>query len=166
VNAAPEPEMMRADPRWRLLVLISFPVVLLLALWGSYWLKSELAAAQDLAEQSLPDGAERLIAVSMNAFGVIAAILTLVAVYLGFFAVRVLRHHQYPPPGAKVSRDTPILRGAAARRQGLLLLGIALIVPATMFFMMRQAEQKLRDRLDSALQAPRVKTVFPADELQ
>ena len=44
------------------------------------------------------------------------------SVTLGWRGVKVLRHHQVPPPGEKVFRPTPIRRGKAAQLIGLLHL--------------------------------------------
>ena len=45
--------------------------------------------------------------------------------YLWRWGGAIARAERFPPPGAEVVRDTPVRRGAAARRQGRLVQGFA-----------------------------------------
>ena len=40
------------------------------------------------------------------------------AIYFWLFGARVLRAQQFPPPGSRVIRDTPVVRGQAAVTRG------------------------------------------------
>jgi hypothetical protein len=56
-------------------------------------------------------------------FGVAALLvlclpLLLFAMWLWSYALRVLRGNRHPPEGTRVVRDTPVARGAVARRYG------------------------------------------------
>jgi len=55
--------------------------------------------------------------------------------YLCFFAQRVLKSEQFPPPGQKVFKDTPIQRGTNAKLRSYILFagGILIIVFAVIF---------------------------------
>ncbi|MCI0666889.1 MAG: hypothetical protein L0Y43_02405 [Methylococcaceae bacterium] len=44
--------------------------------------------------------------------------LLIAAAWAWTFATRVVRGNRYPPEGAKLIRDTPVVRGAAARLRG------------------------------------------------
>jgi hypothetical protein len=50
--------------------------------------------------------------------GLLSAPLLSFAAYLWWLGSRVLRAHQYPPPGQRVIRDTPMLHGPAAVSRG------------------------------------------------
>jgi hypothetical protein len=81
----------------------------------------------------------------------VIAVLTLITVgpvlglagYCWHLGQRILRAAQYPPPGLRVVRDTPIVTGDAARRRGRLVqwfaavLGMAALLLA--FFLWRLA---------------------------
>src|SRR2546425_8413563 len=66
-----------------------------------------------------------------------AAPFTLIAWLVGAVAIRLsmktLRVRRFPPPGMRVVRDTPVLRGGAARLIGVggLVLGAALLTTGT-----------------------------------
>jgi len=55
-----------------------------------------------------------------------ATVLLLVALgaYLFHYGRRVCAASLFPPPGARFVRDTPVLRGAAALRRGIVLQGL------------------------------------------
>jgi hypothetical protein len=52
------------------------------------------------------------------------------AAYLWRLGAKVVLHAQLPLPGARVLRDTPIIRGEAARRRGRWLQGLAVALLA------------------------------------
>jgi hypothetical protein len=129
-------EIQRADPQLRRiagLVFVALVVagsVVLLALQS--WLSGVAQAAPSTARTQL-----------LIAFGGLVAIscVTLLAFAVCFWrtAGQVLATQQFPPPGMRVIRDTPVLRGAAAMRRGrilqsiggvLVLCGVALAVGA------------------------------------
>jgi hypothetical protein len=57
------------------------------------------------------------------------------AAYLWLFGRRVLREERFPPQGASVLRDVPIVRGEAARRRARTLQTIGLVMAAAAVLM-------------------------------
>lgn len=55
-------------------------------------------------------------------FDALAALMLLLSVYSGWYASRILRSHQFPPPHSWVLRDTRIVRDGAARLRGWAML--------------------------------------------
>ena len=68
-------------------------------------------------------------------FAVLLAPLVAFAVYFWSLGVKVLHTQQFPPPGARVIRDTPVIGGQAAvlRGQGLKVFAICLGVASALF---------------------------------
>jgi len=68
----------------------------------------------------------------------LAAPLVAFAIYLWSFGASVLRSHQFPPPGYRVIRDTPIIAGQAAtsRGRGLKMLALCLGVVAVLLWLL------------------------------
>jgi hypothetical protein len=66
-----------------------------------------------------------------------------VAAYLWRFGQRMIRTRRYPPEGFRMVRDTQVVTGDAAIRQGRLVLGLATIIGVTSvvlaFFLLRLA---------------------------
>jgi hypothetical protein len=56
----------------------------------------------------------------------VSAPLLAFAVYLWSFGARVLRAREFPPPGYRVIRDTPVITGEVAVSRGRLLKALAL----------------------------------------
>jgi hypothetical protein len=72
------------------------------------------------------------------------------ALYFWRWGGAIVRAGRFPPPGAEVVRDTPVRRGAAARRQGRLAQGFAAVVAVAAFVL-----ALLGWRLIALLGAPR-----------
>ena len=68
----------------------------------------------------------------------LAAPLVAFAIYLWSFGASVLRVQQFPPPGYRVIRDTPIIGGQAAtsRGRGLKTLALCLGVAAVLLWLL------------------------------
>jgi hypothetical protein len=116
----------RADPAARrqavlLLVAAAFVGALLIEAFERYqiplrdWILAEPAkSAQRMQLIFLVLGA--LLSVPLLAF----------AAYLWSLSARVLRSQEYPPPGLRVMRDTPVIVGEAAIARARQLKGLAL----------------------------------------
>lgn len=121
-------EIVRADPRWRMRMVVLL-VVLALGMAICYWYffgrVGTAIAAGDL------DGAlERLRQVRRLTLALVGVAIAAAAYFLAV-AVRVLRSGRFPPPGARVVRDTPVRRGTAARAIAVLSVLLSLLLPAT-----------------------------------
>jgi hypothetical protein len=110
-----EPEVLKAMPtpaairRIVLCVTIGLVVIFLGKVVFLPWLKDYV---------SVEDRVEALFRFKIVMFGIGASLLPVVT-YLSLLAVRIIRSRQFPPPGARVLRDTPIVRGKKAVIRGL-----------------------------------------------
>ncbi len=75
-------------------------------------------------------GPGRMGWVGAGLVAVVCGPLLLLALHFLRMASRVARAGRFPPPGARVIRDTPVLEGPAAKRRVLLLRGMAVMVGA------------------------------------
>jgi len=70
--------------------------------------------------------AHRVKLVFLMSVAVLSAPLVAFAVYLWSLGAKVLRAEQFPPPGYRVIRDTPVIGGQAAMSRGRALQMLAL----------------------------------------
>jgi hypothetical protein len=111
-----------AGARGRVLALLAIALLAGLAMLAS------IPALREYLATLPPCDALRLssdVLVGLMALGMLGGV---PALREGF---AVLQRRQWPLPGAKVWKRTPVLRGDAARRRGYLLLAIAVLVFAT-----------------------------------
>lgn len=113
-------EIQRADQRLRrtaMVVVVAAAALGGVALWAlQRWLDGVAAGSR---------GAGSLLALVFGAtVGVNVLALAALGAYLWRYGARVRAASQFPPPGARVIRDTPVLRGSAALRRGRLLQGL------------------------------------------
>jgi len=126
-------DVVRGDPVLRRRALFMVPVLLALGVVALATLP-RASRLLILWLQSTP-GAGQHAVLAMLGF---TAPFTLGACMIGIEALRrslqTLRASQFPPPGMRVVRDTPILRGTRARTFGTLgiVLGAALLSAGTM----------------------------------
>lgn len=128
-------EVVRADPVYRrrfLMTMVLASVVGTVVLWR---IEPYLTALQVELKHQVPR--ERLVQI-LNQLGV-GALVMYIFLWIGAAALfrdglRIRRAGQFPPPGAKVLRDTPVVRGDIARMRATLLmasgvlLGVCLVV--------------------------------------
>lgn len=143
----------RADPGFRHRLLIVLLVVVALGTLAVHQLTSFLETSRTLGEVSMQEAAARTLGVGRVLFASLAAGALGMGIFLLQLAVRVTRDERFPPPDAKVLRDTPVLRHQPALQRarhmkwlGAALLIAGLVVPAF-------AEYKLRTVLAPALEA-------------
>jgi hypothetical protein len=67
--------------------------------------------------------------------GIVYGVMWLVVANLIYQGIRILRGGQSPSPNAKVFRDTPVLRGKAARHRAFILMGLAAILVALLIIL-------------------------------
>jgi hypothetical protein len=110
-------EIVRADTRLRRLAIT---VVVVSAVAGSIaiWLVQQWL---DSVRQASTASAVQLFAALVGLMGLTIVLLVAFGVYLWQYGRRVRAASMFPPPGAKVIRDTPVLRGPPALRRGLIL---------------------------------------------
>jgi hypothetical protein len=119
-------EILRADLRLRrvTIIVLALAVLVAIALVFAFqtWVTQQAA--------SLPT--QQLVARLRHGIGFAliasAMCLLLLAGYAGRIARRVMREHRWPLSGARVLRDTPVLRDHAAARIGRLLDIIAMVL--------------------------------------
>jgi hypothetical protein len=116
-------ELIRADPRLRWLaiaIVIVFAAAGSIALWAMQrWL--------DGMREPSPASMAQLLAAFVCLMGTTVLMLAALGAFLWQYGKRVRAASLFPPPGAKVVRDTPVLRGAAALRRGLVLQGLGVL---------------------------------------
>ena len=120
ISTATTTESVTADPRLRRDLIL---VVVLLALLGVVYFVYLSAEIDSLRAAEEPDPSGLLRQLYWMGVGLVAAVAAFF-IYLVIVAARVFSSGQFPPPGARVLRDTPIWRGARARL--LALAGVAL----------------------------------------
>lgn len=131
-------EIRKADPRARrqavwLLIAGTLVGVLLILGFGRYsgslrtWIKSDPTAV-----------AHRLTLALVGLSIVLSAPAIAFAVYLWALGGRVLRAEEFPPPGYRVIRDTPVVGGQGARVRGhaFRILAACLVVTTLLLWLM------------------------------
>lgn len=116
------PEIQRADPVARRRVLVAVVAVAALCVAGYMTLQHWLAGLRGLDAAHMQQALERALIVASWAALVPAAIF---AACLWRYGVRVCKAGRFPAPGARVIRDTPVLRGAPAQLRGAFLKVLA-----------------------------------------
>jgi hypothetical protein len=119
------PEIQPADPVARRRALIAAAVIAA-AGWAAYFaLQNWLADLRSLPPESAQEALEDAMI-----WGTWAATLPVLvfATWLWLLGRRVRRAGRFPPPGAKVIRDTPVLIGRDARVRGATLQVTALVL--------------------------------------
>ncbi|HET9031525.1 MAG TPA: hypothetical protein VFN25_01335 [Dokdonella sp.] len=123
-------DMIRADPGLRRQTMLVLGIAVLMAIATVYFFQQWLSGIADIP------GTDQLILRLRRLIGIA---LTGSAICLGFLAWYAARKatliktfEQWPLPGVRVLRDTPVRRGAAAMkiRQGLNLTAVVLLLLA------------------------------------
>jgi hypothetical protein len=127
-----QPDMIPANPRHRnkvlILVILALVGMGLLLQLGQPWLKGFI-------ESKSPEQSIQLIKWLLSGLALAPCGL---AAYIASFAIRVYRQGMFPPEGARVLRDTPILYDRDARRRAtiLLMLSALLLLMANLMLLM------------------------------
>jgi hypothetical protein len=116
-------ELLRADPRLRrtaIGIFVAIAAVCGIALWAMQrWL--------DGIHDPSPASQAQLLTAFVCLIGASVLMLAALGAYLWQCGKRVRAASLFPPPGAKVFRDTAVLRGVAAVRRGLVLQGLGVV---------------------------------------
>lgn len=120
-----EKEILHADSRYRRKFIVKITVLssvalamgALLIFWGRPWLKGYL--------ETLEPGA----ALNLLTWSLVCIFLSFLPLSASLFWLgrKIVRAGRFPLPGAKVIRDTEVLRGGRAIARGRLLMGVALV---------------------------------------
>jgi hypothetical protein len=120
-------ELQRADPKLRAIVAS----LVLAAIVGSVGVFALLREWLEGSSQlPRPAAQSQLLTALAWCTGLMCLSLAPFAAYLWRLGAKVVLHAQLPLPGARVLRDTPIIRGGAARRRGRWLQGLAVALLA------------------------------------
>lgn len=117
------PVIQAADPVLRRRTMLVFVIVFLMGavMWLSGFDPEKRIAGWVVANAQAFIDQPALLA------GIVALFVTpvgLAALTVVGFGRRVSANRRFPPPGARVIRDTPVLTGDAASRRGLVLQGL------------------------------------------
>lgn len=122
------PPLISADPQLRARLLVWGTCVVGMGIGCLFFLKGRLdrlaalsTAAPELAAEQFQRLAVRVAALLLVLTGAVGSLGS-------YLALRILRTGQYPPPGLRVVRDTPLRTGRPARRVALLLGTLAALV--------------------------------------
>lgn len=119
-------EILRADARLRRITWIALAVAVVLCIVIVIAFGRWLAGTHfDMPVEMLAKTVRRFIALTTTGIALCLAILAWLAVRAGR---RTGQARQWPLPGARVIRDTPIRRGEAAQRIGRRLQALALVL--------------------------------------
>lgn len=129
-------EVRRADPvarRQAVLLVALGALVGTLVIVGFEHYRSPL---RDWLLRKPGEPAHRLKSVLVLATAILSAPLAALAVYLWLLGSTVLRAQQFPPPGCRVIRDTPVIggRGAVLRGRSLKALALCLGVASALLW--------------------------------
>lgn len=120
-------QIQRADPAARRRALKLLLVGLVLGLILIQLLETALEEQEQWLLDNLPLILENSQLVVV--LGIVMALpLAGLSIYLLLFANRIARAERFPPPGVAVTRDTPVIEGAAARRRAWLLRILAMVI--------------------------------------
>lgn len=117
-----EGKVVKADATRRWLVLGCLALAAMISVVVFVWMQSYLQS-QLQSFSADPEGTSANISFVTRILLVALAVgLIGFALYFGWLGLRVLRAGQFPPPGMKVIRDTPIRHGSAAKLTGVAAL--------------------------------------------
>src|SRR5262245_1355683 len=118
-------EIVKADPRLRRQLVLVLLLILAVGLAALAWAPGELAMILALARES--PGEARIRTVLL--LGALVAPVVLLGLLAGADtigrAVATFRSDRFPPPGMRVLRDTPVIRGRAARGLAVVMVTLA-----------------------------------------
>lgn len=119
-------EIQPADPATRRLALIIVVVIGALGLITIIWLQNTLDTISELRRTDPLEATRMMLAVSRLLGAAAAVVCVTIAIWLAWLSFQIRRAERFPLPHARLVRDTPVLTGAAARRQARIALVFAL----------------------------------------
>ncbi len=125
------PDILPADPAYRKKVI----KILLISAIAGFLILAVLSKVIDKQVESGDPG--KLIGLMTLLIALMVTGLTGYSIYLVRIAIKTKRQAQFPPPGMKVIRDTPILYDDAARQRAKQLIVFAALIIGSSFMMLR-----------------------------
>ncbi len=154
-------EVQKADPELRRKVLLGAVLATLVLVVGLIVLGQRFAELEILARESAYQASRQGLALARVLLMTIAGGAIVLGGVLGRLSWRTLRSGCYPPPGTRVINDTPVLRGARARRYGRSgLILSALVIAAGLWI-----PYSIHEVLDQLLQPGLKPTPVSPEEL-
>lgn len=118
-------EIQRADRRLRFLAALMLMAAVAVGAVALLLLQGWLAELKQLA---FVDAQPRLLAAFAWISGSACIMLLALGIHVWRVGARVRAAAQFPPPGARVLRDTVVLRGVAAIRRGRFIQGAGVVL--------------------------------------
>ena len=128
-----EREIVKADPGLRRQMLLVLLLIVAIGLFALEWVPKEMATILAIARESPAEARARTVLL----LGALVAPPVLLGMVAGVDTIRrsvsTFRTDRFPPPGMRVLRDTPVLRGRSARGLAIVMatLGALLIACCT-----------------------------------
>ena len=120
-------ETQKADPRTRRKTIIFIFCAALIGVLFILAFEHYRPAIEDWLTRD-PEQAVQRFQLVLICLGLLISIpLLLFAAYFLRFGARIVEAERFPPPGAGVIRDTPVVAGPAARRRGRLIQAVAVL---------------------------------------
>jgi hypothetical protein len=122
-------EIVKADPKTRqryIVFVLAGAVIGGVAVYSAsgYWARLET----ELQAKPTPERLEQILGEIKLVFGIVCSVVWLGVANLVYQGFRILRTGQFPLPNTRVFRDTPVLRGKAARIRAFILIGLAAVL--------------------------------------
>lgn len=126
------PEMQRADPRARRAALIVVAAMLPVGLPLVWLTRSSLPFVGDWLTEDPARTLPRLRILALALSVALAVPTVALTAFLWRVGASIVQAERFPPPGVAMTRDTVVMRGAAARRRGrtIQLLAAAMALAA------------------------------------
>jgi len=118
-------EIQRVDPRIRLLLLFVYLASAIIGAIIIWWIERWLAGLKQIDPNI---ALHQVLTGFIYIHSAVCAIILVFSIYLWRTGAKVRNIGQFPLPGMFLLRDTVILRGAAARRQALILQSISIVL--------------------------------------
>lgn len=116
------PTIARADAAHRRRLALATLVALAIGAFAINRLASELSALEKLAATAPAEAADRYLQLARWVLTVPAVGLVICALLLVRLGMRAWQSEQFPPPGARLLADQPLVTGADAKRRARLVI--------------------------------------------
>ena len=111
-----QPEIIPADTRLRARAIVLAVALTVVGIIAMVLLKVQLRGIEELAEDDLPAAFEKALRLTTAIAWIAGLSFVGMGLWLWRLGRRINRADRFPPPGAKVIKDTPVRTGPAARR--------------------------------------------------